>query len=37
MNEWVMVGMAIIGTLVLAGGGAWMSKVLGGKKETPKT
>lgn len=36
MNEWVMVGIAVIGTLVLAGGGAWMSRVLGGKREPPK-
>lgn len=37
MNEWVMVGIAVIGTLVLAGGGAWLSRIIGGKKESPKT
>lgn len=33
MNEWVMVGIAVVGTLVLAGGGAWLAKFVGGKKD----
>ena len=34
MNEYVMIGLVAVGTLVLAGGAAWISKVLSGKKDT---
>lgn len=37
MNEWIMVAIAIVGTLVLAGGGNWVVKALShNKKADPK-
>ena len=36
MNEWILVAIAVAGTLLLAGGGAWVSKVISRKNAPPK-
>lgn len=33
MNEWVLAGIAVVGTLVLAGGGAWIAKLVSGNNK----
>ncbi len=32
MNEWVLAGIAIVGTVVLVGGGAWLKSVMSSKR-----
>ena len=38
MNEWMLGGLVFVGTIVLLGGGAWLTRVVGGGKKdtTPK-
>lgn len=36
MNDYLLAGIVAVGTLLLAGGGAWISKVVFGKKTDPK-
>jgi hypothetical protein len=33
MNDWILGGIAIVGTLVLVGAGSWISSFLRGKKK----
>lgn len=35
MNEWLMVAIAVVGTLVIAGGGGWILNALKGNRSTP--
>ena len=36
MNEWVLGGIVVLGTIVVLGGGGWVLNVLRGKKKTPE-
>ena len=36
MHDYLLIGIAAIGTLILAGGGAWISKVFFHKNTPPK-
>ncbi len=36
MNEWILVAIAIAGTLVLAGGGSWVVRAINRTKVPPK-
>ena len=38
MNEWLLVGIVVVGTILVLGGGSWLMRVLGGGKRdtTPK-
>jgi hypothetical protein len=36
MNEWVIAGIVIVGTLVAGGGGAWISSLFRKKPAPPK-
>lgn len=36
MNEWVMVGGVVLGTVVLLGGGGWLASALRGGRNRDK-
>ena len=36
MNEWVIAGIAVVGTLFLAGGGAFITRLFSKKPSPPK-
>lgn len=33
MNEWVLVGIVVVSTILLLGGGSWIASILRGKKD----
>ena len=35
MNEWVLVGIVVVGTIAALGGGSWIMSVLKGGKDKP--
>ena len=36
MNEWMLAGVVVVGTVVALGGGGWLVSTLRGKKPTTK-
>ena len=34
MNEWMLGGLVVVGTILLLGGGGWIMSLLRGKKDT---
>ena len=36
MNEWMLVGIVVVGTIVAIGGGSWIMSVLRGNKSNTK-
>jgi hypothetical protein len=37
VNEWVLVGIVVVGTVLALGGGSWFITKLGGNKDKDKT
>jgi len=37
MNEWVLVGLVVVGSVLALGGGGWVMNVLTRKKDAPKS
>ena len=35
MNEWMLVGLVVLGTAVTLGGGSWLVNTFRGKKQPP--
>lgn len=33
MNEWILVGLVVIGTIFALGGGAWLMRAVSGSKK----
>ena len=33
MNEWMLGGLVVVGTVLALGGGGWILRVLGGRKD----
>ncbi len=36
MNDMILAGIVVVGTLLAAGGGAWIARVFSSKKDAPK-
>jgi hypothetical protein len=36
MNEWVLVGIVVIGSVLALGGGSWVMSAISRKKDGPK-
>ena len=36
MNEWMLVGIVIVGTVIALGGGSWIMSLLRGKDKSTK-
>ena len=36
MNEWVLVAIVIVGTIIALGGGSWIMSILRGKDKSTK-
>ena len=37
MNEWMLVGIVVVGTLLILGGGSWLMRVLGAGRKDAST